>query len=116
MDKHVKGLLSVLRQAINEAILGSHDVAAALAALGRTGHCPTFAVDVSLETHPREDAHEESREGEATGVQSQLSDEPALRAEGYGPLKLTLADEEFLRSLGINLEAGVGAVVEAPLK
>ena len=112
MDKHVRGLLSVLRQAINEAILGSHDVGAALAALGQTGHCPTFAVDVSLDSQPREDAREE----ECGGVQSLPIEEPAFLTEGGGQLRLTVADEEFLRSLGIQVEAGVKAVVGAPLK
>jgi hypothetical protein len=95
MEKHVKGLLSVLRQAINEAILGSHDVSAALAALGRTGNCPTFAVDVSIEAQPRE------------------GDQPPLFAESRGELILTGADEEFLRSLGIKVDTSAGAAIEA---
>ena len=98
MDKHVRSLLSVLRQAINEAILGSHDVSAALAALGRTGHCPSFAVEVSLEAQPRED------------------DELRLLAGSQGEMVLTEADEEFLRSLGIRVDVSAGAALEVPLK
>jgi hypothetical protein len=94
MEKHVKGLLSALRQAINEAILGSHDVNAALSALSRTGVCPSFAVDVMLE-----------------GAEEHL---PSL--EGSGELCLTEVDEEFLRSMGIKVEGGGRLASAVPLK
>jgi hypothetical protein len=86
MEKHVETLLSVLRQAINDAVLGSHDVNAALRALSRAGICPSFWVDVSLE-----------------GEEVQQSSEP-------GELVLQAADEEFLQSLGIAMEAKVAQV------
>jgi hypothetical protein len=96
MEKQIKVLLSALRQAVNEAILGSHDVNAALAALGRTGRCPTLAVDVSLE---KADA---------------LAPDTADMQVETGDLVLTAADEEFLQSLGIAVETG--AAVPARLR
>ncbi|HTB20367.1 MAG TPA: hypothetical protein VK708_19720 [Bryobacteraceae bacterium] len=53
MTKNVKGLLEALRHAINEAILESNDVAAAMAALNGGGMSPVFSVDVSLREAPR---------------------------------------------------------------
>ncbi len=101
MEKHVKGLLSALRQAVNEAILGSHDVNAALAAISRTGRYPSLSVDVALESPPRDEP-----EVEPDRVQSLPS----------GELTLTESDEEFLQSLGIlaGTSAAIGAKI--PLK
>ena len=94
MELHVKGLLSALRQAVNEAILGSHDVNAALAALSRAGRCPSLAVDVSLE----DEFHD------ANGhYQSQLEDQVGRRPVS-GKLTITQADEGFLQSLGIAVD------------
>jgi hypothetical protein len=53
--------MNALRQAINESILESNDVAAAMAALKRTGKCPVFTVDICLEGAP-ETAVEPERE------------------------------------------------------
>ncbi len=102
MERHVKALLSALRQAVNEAILGSHDVNAALAALGRTGACPSLSVDVSLQ--------DPAGEGQAH--------EGAIQPNGAQPgdLVLTEEDEEFLQSLGITLELGARIAAQAPLK
>ncbi len=52
MTKNIKGLLEALRQSINEAILESNEVAAAMAALKRTGNCPVFSIEVGLEDAP----------------------------------------------------------------
>jgi hypothetical protein len=52
VTKNVKGLLEALRQSINESIMESNDVAAAMAALTRTGASPVFAIDVMLEEMP----------------------------------------------------------------
>ena len=49
VTKNLKGLMNVLRQSINEAIMESNDVAAAMAALKRTGKCPVFSIEVGLE-------------------------------------------------------------------
>ena len=49
MTKNIRGLLNALRQSINEAILESNDVAAAIAALKSTGKCPLFTIEVGLE-------------------------------------------------------------------
>ena len=88
MDRHVKALLSALRQSVNEAILGSHDVNAALAALSRAGQCPSLSVDVSL--------------GDQSGelLDAGIPGQPVPRA-----LLLTEADEAFMQSLGIALES-----------
>jgi hypothetical protein len=83
MTKNVKGLVNALRQSINEAILESHDVAAALAALKRTGKCPVFTIDVALEDAPQ---------SAATAV------EASSRTE---ELVLSDSDVEFLAALGI---------------
>jgi hypothetical protein len=52
VTKNLRGLLNVLRQSINEAILQSNDVAAAIAALKSTGKCPMFSIEVGLEESP----------------------------------------------------------------
>jgi len=102
MENHLKALLSALRQAINEAILGSHDVNAALAAISRTGRCPSLAVEVALESqNPDENVQERCT--------VQQNPEP-------GELVLTDEDEDFLRSLGIVVETGLQVASEAPLK
>jgi hypothetical protein len=105
MERHVKALLSALRQAVNEAILGSHDVNAALAALGRTGACPSLSVDVSLQDPAGEDQVDERV--------IQPKDAPITQP---GELVLTEEDEEFLQSLGITLELGARIAAQAPLK
>jgi len=81
VTRNVKGLLEALRQSINEAILESSDVAAAIAALKRTGMCPLFTVDTSLVEVPA-----------AGPVQPLGSDEE---------LVLSDQDVEFLAALGI---------------
>jgi hypothetical protein len=52
VTKNLKGLMQALQQSINEAILDSHDVAAAMAALKRTGKCPVFTIDISMQDPP----------------------------------------------------------------
>jgi len=49
VTKNLRELLNVLRQSINEAIMESNDVAAAIAALKSTGKCPLFSIEVGLE-------------------------------------------------------------------
>jgi hypothetical protein len=49
MTKNLKGLMNTLRQSINEAILESNDVAAAMAALKRAGKCPVFTIDIAMQ-------------------------------------------------------------------
>jgi hypothetical protein len=99
MEKHVRGLLSALRQAVNEAILGSHDVNAALAAISRTGRCPSLSVDVALECPSRED----------------FAAEDQGRQDGQ-PHVLTQSDEEFLQSLGISVATDAEIGAQSPLK
>jgi hypothetical protein len=84
VNKNTRGLLDALRQAINEAILESNDVAVAMAALKRTGKCPVFTIDVALEDAPE------------AAVET-LGEEPDLARD----LVLSDSDEEFLRTLGI---------------
>lgn len=82
MTKNVSGLMKALRQFINEAILNSEDVAAAMAALKRTGKCPVFTVDVALEEAPQSAA-------------------APLEDPAPGELVLTDSDVVFLRTIGI---------------
>jgi len=52
VTKNVKGLLNDLRQSINEAILESNEVAAAMAALTGVGKHAVFSIEVGLEEAP----------------------------------------------------------------
>jgi hypothetical protein len=99
MDKHVSALLSALRQAVNEAILGSRDVNAALAAISRTGRCPSLSVDVALETLALEEREDESPDH----WQGHTDDPGGVQSLQPGELVLTGIDEEFLQSLGISV-------------
>jgi hypothetical protein len=82
MTKHVKGLIGALRQALNEAILESNEVAAIMEALKLTGKCPVFTIDISLQEAPGPD----HRPSSALGDELVLSD----------------ADVAFLTVLGIS--------------
>jgi hypothetical protein len=101
MDKHVRALLSALRQAVNEAILGSHDVNAALAAISRTGRCPSLSVDVALENPSPEEPG--NQPGHIQSLQP-------------GELVLTEIDEEFLQSLGIAVDTSAEIAAKSSLK
>jgi hypothetical protein len=94
MTKNVSGLMKALNQFINEEILQSEDVAAAMAALKRTGLCPVFTVDIALEEAPG------GEPGEALG-----------RAE---ELVLSDADVEFLTTMGISDPSWCCATPQAP--
>jgi hypothetical protein len=83
MTKNLKGLMNALRQSINEAILESDDVAAAMAALKLSGKCPVFTVDIALEDAPAPAAD--------PGVARGLSEE----------LVLDDLDVTFLAAMGI---------------
>ena len=84
MIRNIQGLLNALRQSINEAILESNDVAAAMAALKRTGKTPVFTIDIEMHDPPVPAAKEET------------SSKPAEE------LVLSDSDIEFLTSLGIS--------------
>jgi hypothetical protein len=89
MTKHVKGLIGALRQALNEAILESNEVAAIMEALKLTGKCPVFTIDISLQEAPGPDDQPSSLKntgGIALGDDLVLSD----------------ADVAFLTVLGIS--------------
>jgi hypothetical protein len=89
MTKHVKGLIGALRQALNEAILESNEVAAIVEALKLTGKCPVFTIDISLQAAPELDDQPPSLKntgGVALGDDLVLSD----------------ADVAFLTALGIS--------------
>lgn len=110
MTRNIKGLMNALHQSINEAILESNDVAAAMAALKRTGMCPVFTVNVSME-----DGFEASAELLAELVESPAELEEPL-AELTQPelvaapnatgateiLVLSDWDVQFLATLGIS--------------
>ncbi len=89
MTDNLKGLLNDLQQSINEAILASHDVAAALTALKRTGRNPVFSIEVAIEETPELAA-------EPLAPISFAEDRPLGE-------ELVLSDEdvEFLAALGI---------------
>lgn len=112
MTKNIKGLMQALQQSINEAILDSHDVAAAMAALKRTGKCPMFTIDISMQDPP--DAARDEEEDAPLLV----DDEPLIPAaspedkdarnmeattESRNTEELVLSDSdvEFLAVLGI---------------
>lgn len=88
MTKNLKGLLNALQQSINEAILESNDVAAAIEALKRTGKCPLFTIEVALEEAP----------GAAAEPAPSSSPGQLLTDE----LVLSDQDVEFLSVLGIS--------------
>jgi len=86
MTGNIKGLLHALQQSINEAILESHNVAAALAALKRTGKCPVFTIDIALQD-PTDDETEPIIASPPSGTTEELV--------------LSDSDVEFLSALGI---------------
>ena len=83
MTKNVRGLMNALRLSINEAILESNEVAAAMAALKRTGKSPVFTIDISLQDVP---------DSAAQPVLSTHTEE----------LVLSDADVAFLAAIGIS--------------
>jgi hypothetical protein len=100
MTKNIKGLLHALQQSVNEAILESKDVAAAIAALKRTGKCPVFTVDISMQD-PFGEAPEPAEDSLA-----ELSDAPQVlidrpRSSGSEELVLSDWDVQFLATLGV---------------
>lgn len=89
MTKNIKGLMNALHQSINEAILDSNDVAAAMAALKRTGKCPVFTIDVSMQ-----DAPDQTAEPVGCAVVPTLT--------GIEELVLSDSDVQFLTDMGIS--------------
>lgn len=100
MPHNIKGLLQALQQSINEAIMESDDVAAAMAALKRTGKCPVFTIDISMQDPPAAEAEPfDSEEGEMI---EDPSDVPApARTRRGEELVLSDSDVEFLAALGV---------------
>lgn len=101
MTKNIKGLMQALQQSINEAILDSHNVAAAMAALKRTGKCPVFTIDISMQDPP-------AAAGQDEDVPVLLPDQALAPAAPYKSdtrnteeLVLSDWDVEFLAVLGI---------------
>lgn len=91
MSKNVSGLVNALKQFINEAILESDDVAAAMAALKRSGKSPVFTVDITLEDNP-----------EPAG-------DPVVETpRDPEDLSLTNSDIDFLAAIGIHETASLG--------
>ena len=93
MTANVRGLMNALRQAINEAILDSSDVAVAIAALKRTGECPVFAIDVVLQEAPGGE--------EAPGGAEPRTAEHVKETRPTGELVLSNSDQELLKAFGI---------------
>jgi len=92
VNTNLSGLLSVLQQSISQAILESHDVAAALSALKRAGKCPAFTIEIAMEERTPELAAEPVAHSERPVAHSNLSDDLVLSDE----------DVEFLAVLGIS--------------
>lgn len=92
MSKNVSGLVNALKQFINEAILESDDVAAAMAALKRSGKSPVFTVDITLEDSPEP----------AAGPVEEISRDPE-------DLALTDSDVDFLTAIGIHEAVSMGS-------
>ena len=104
MTKNIKGLMQVLQQSINEAILDSHDVAAAMAALKRTGKCPVFTIDISMQDPPAAAGEEPEEEYDVQDVPVLLADAsrtPAVAARNSEELVLSDWDVQFLATLGV---------------
>jgi hypothetical protein len=107
VTKNIKGLLHALQQSINEAILESNDVAAAMAALKRTGKCPVFTIDISMQDPfgeasepidaPKSDPSDDP-EDEPAARPRRLATEDRLSTE---ELVLSDSDVEFLTAIGI---------------
>ncbi len=88
VTNNIRGLMNALRQSINEAILESNDVAAAMAALRRTGKLPVFTIDVSLQDPPgTEPPPAEATDGATAAKQELTFSDP---------------DVAFLSALGIS--------------
>jgi hypothetical protein len=108
VTQNFKGLMNALRQSINEALLESNDVAAAMAALRRTGKCPVFTIDIAMEEAPgpADDEPEVLSLVAAECVSEDGVVEEVFREERPYPVteKLVLsdADVEFLASLGVS--------------
>jgi hypothetical protein len=108
VTKNLKGLMQALQQSINEAILDSHDVAAAMSALKRTGKCPVFTIDISMQDAP------DAARDEEENAPLLANDEPliplaetrhiadrAIEPRNSEELVLSDWDVEFLAVLGI---------------
>jgi hypothetical protein len=99
VTRNLKGLLNALQQSINEAILESNDVAAAVAALKRTGRCPVFTIDVSMQDAPQPAL--ESVEDPVDEPMDDLIPQPMVTS-CTEELVLSDADVELLAALGIS--------------
>jgi hypothetical protein len=100
VTKNIKGLMNALHQSINEAILESNDVAAAMAALKRTGKRPVFTIDISLQDAPEPVA--EPAESNVTEKLSSVTEE----------LVLSDSDVEFLGASGISDPSWCGSTLD----
>ena len=99
MTRNFRGLLQALQQSINEAILESKDVAAAMAALKRTGECPVFTVDISM-LDSRNSTPGSENEPADDSANGPLIAQPVVSSH---PNELVLSDwdVQFLADLGI---------------
>jgi len=98
VTKNMKGLMNALQQSINEAILESNDVAAAMAALKRTGKCPVFTIDITMQDAPGSPAEPE----EASTVLDAASSVTEKLSSVTEELVLSDSDVEFLAAAGIS--------------
>lgn len=101
MTRNIKGLLHALQQSINEAILDSNDVAAAMAALKRTGKCPVFTIDISMQDPPGTETDPVDDEHDILVDPEEASPAPRARPGRIEELVLSDSDVEFLTALGV---------------
>ena len=107
MTKNLKGLLNALQQSINEAILESNDVAAAMAALKRTGKRPVFTIDISMQDAPQpaDEPVDIAIDDAVDDLAADLTDEPKPDSIVSGlteDLVLSDSDVQFLGAIGIS--------------
>jgi hypothetical protein len=107
VTKNLKGLLNALQQSINEAILESNDVAAAMAALKRTGKRPVFTIDISMQDFPQptDGSIEDATDDAVIGLDVDPVDEPRTDPIVLGlteDLVLSDSDVKFLSAMGIS--------------
>jgi hypothetical protein len=104
VTNNLKGLLNALRQSINEAILESDNVSAAMAALKRTGKCSVFTIDVALEEAPQSASEAAENTDLASGLVWSDSDLAFLHAIGIYDEDVPYA-EPILASVGTDSKA-----------
>lgn len=106
MDESVKELICELGCALNETVVGSKEIADAVAKIREAGYDVTLVIEATIAIK-RSDAEEENREETEDGTDTETSEEVAeqnrlLHEEGV--IRFTSGDDKFLRDLRISTE------------